>query len=324
MAISSVKTLSAIIAASVLTTGCLDLSDDDNDNNSHDNRAITAETDNYIFEYTAGAISGGVGSYTLNVKAKDGSDVSGEEVSSTPVMTMNSGMEHSTPTVSTLGDLDEDGDFSTQVYYLMGTYNGNGEKQGNWNLNVEFDGETASLPMEISWTDGGHTTLYGGEDDKINGMSGMTPRPYYVFFEGKHHMNNMHMFSVYVATKEDMLNYPAVVAGSTLSKGSSMDMSNMNAMNQKMAMPDMFTVNSVSVEMCLENCMDDSAVWESASASTTKDGVYTISVTEHAADLSSIHVKLAVNGVDKQNAAGTSSMGMISLTSSNTDSSHNH
>jgi len=129
---------------------------------------------------------------------------------------------------------------------------------------------------------------------------------------------------VFVAAQESMMSYPALVAGSSLSKGSSMDMSNMNAMNMDMSMNNALMVNTVTVELCLEDCMGDSPVWIPASASETKDGVYTISVSEHPADLSSIHLKLAVNGINKTNAAGTSNMGMISLTSSNTDSSHSH
>lgn len=326
----SLKPLLAVLtlaSASLMTTGCVDL--DDDDDSSDTARTFTAETENYQFEYLShGEIVGGVNTYSLQVTAKDGSDLQGQTVSSVPVMDMVSGMEHSTPAASTGGELDAEGKFSSTAYFLMPTVNPQtNEKQGDWNLDVEFDGETASIPLDISWKEGARGNLFGGSDDQIKGMDGSDiDRNYYIYFEGKHHMGDMHMFSVYIAARETMMDYKPVMEGTNLSKGSAMDMSGMS-MNNMMSMNDdsMLMVDSVNVEICLEDC-DTNTNFHTAEASETKDGVYTISVMEQPATLEMIQVTLNINGSDKTNANGTSNIAMVMLAgdSDMSDSDHSH
>lgn len=315
------KPLAAILtiaATSVVTTGCIELND--NGDGSNTQKTYTASSENYHFEYISNDdLNGGVNNYTLKVSAKDGSDLEGETVSSVPVMDMVSGIKHSTPTASLSGNLDSEGNFTTTAYFLMPSINpSNNEKLGDWYLNVEFDGESANIPFDVSWEEGSRGNLFGGDDDQIKDMSGKdTDRNYFIYFEGAHHMDNLHTFSVYVSARESMMDYKPVIQGMALSKGGTMGMS-MNMMS--MANEEDLIVNSVNVEICLEAC-DNSANFYTAEASTQKDGVYSISVADHPSDLSTLHVTVSVNGHKKTNVSRTSDIATVTLVA---DSMSNH
>lgn len=298
--------LAAAISASLLVSACVDLGDD----NDNDDKGVS-----YQATATLGTITNGVGDYTVKVTASDGSDLEGASISVQPVMDMGSdgSIDHGTPVSRTEGELDENGEFKATGYFLMKS----GE-MGSWFLEVsnEEEGLTQTLPITVNWDQGGHAKLSGGSADQIMSMNGgTTDRTYYVFSEHvmEHAGMNMTVVNLHVAARESMMDYNAVGYGETL-KGGSRDLS----------------IKSVKLEACASDCMttvDNNMVMNMDNWLTVENfynGV--VELEFDTTGISSLMVKLTVNDVVKTSTDGSSMHTTLLLTGSSdmSDMDHSH
>lgn len=298
----SLKPLVAVLtlaSASLITTGCVDLDDDDDDS-----KGVT-----YQATATLGTVTAGVGEYTVKVTASDGSDLEGATVTVKPVMDMqNDGsINHGTPASVETGELDENGEFKATGYFLMESGD-----MGSWFLEVSSNDITQTLPITVNWDEGGRANLFGGDDDQIMSMSGgTTARSYYLFNDGtaEHTGMGMTAVSIYVGARESMMDYNAVSVGETLT-GGTQDL----------------PISTVDLKLCVSDCMTmdgDASVmnmvnWKAAEGGL--DGLY--GATFMATDVESIMIQLTVNDEVKTTVGGANHV-ELSLTGS-ADSGHGH
>ncbi len=257
----------ALLATTVLS-GCVL---EDNDNNDND------------IQLTLGDIKNGVAQVSIHVD--DHENLQNADIKISALMNMLNGMEHGTPISNASGTLDENGDYTATDYFLMPSSMG-GEKMGDWFLNVELNGETKAFPIEVLGMSG-MQKLQGDEGDQISKMDGTSiDRSYYIFnreiksMAASNTMNAMSSLEVYIAARETMMNYSAVMQDTTLNAGD----------NSELA------INSVSVSMCIAGC-DTSTNWKAATVSNEHEGVYKTEFMAEATD--GIHVKLLINGIEK-------------------------
>ena len=293
---SKIAPLTSAIATSLLLSACG--ASDGNDD----------KTVSYQATATMGAITAGVGSYTVKVTASDGESLEGQTISVLPIMDMASmegTRDHSTPTSKTEGELDENGEFTATGYFLMQS-----GAMGSWSLEVSAEGITQTVPVTVNWDTGGPVTLYGSEQDQIMSMSGgMVKRPYYIFNPSviSSEQMNMTVVVLYVSARETMMDYNAVSTGETLT-GGAQDLG----------------LSEVSLEVCASDCMDadsgtmNTANWQEALGS---HGAY--EVTFMATDIDTLMLKLTVNGEVKTTNSGAMHTS-LSLSASSTDMGQNH
>lgn len=286
-----------LTSASLMTTGCVDLDDDDDDS-----KGVT-----YQATATVGTITAGVGEYTVKVTASDGSDLEGETITVTPLMDMqNDGsINHGTPVSAQSGELDQNGEFKATAYFLMPSM-----ESSTWYLEVSGSEMTQRLPITIAWEDNGpHSRLIGSDDDKI--MSDSSYRTYYIFNTGVTEHTGMNMTEVllYVGAQEDTTEYNAVAVGETLT-GGSQDLP-ISAVNLKLCVSDCMTMDGDASVMNMDN-------WKDAEGGV--DGLY--GATFMTTDVESIMIQLTVNNEVKTTMSGANHV-ELSLTGS-ADSGHGH
>ena len=291
-----------LFTSTALLTGCGGDSDSSSSNKVTDNRL---ESDSYYFTVTQnGNIESGVGQYTIKVEAKDGSDLSGEALTVSPVMTMMSGMVHSTPITTGDGLLDENGELDATHYYLMQS----GE-MGSWELKLTLNEETVTQDIDINWEGSGHVTLSGGDDDQVMNMSGegTTSRSYYVYKKDIHTMGDMQHLTIFVGARESMMNYKAVNTGSTLTGG-------MNDLG----------INEVSVSLCVREC-DEAGNWITDGVTELENGLYEAMIMGTEAP-ESISVSLSINSSKKTSGMGDMQMNYatLDLSGNSTDEAMDH
>ncbi|MCF6235183.1 MAG: hypothetical protein L3J70_02205 [Gammaproteobacteria bacterium] len=197
----------------------------------------TAMTDSYKLEYVPGmrgAINGQT-KFTLKVSDLSGTPQEGLDVSIKPKMDMTE-MVHGTPFETTCNESDVVGAYDCRVYYLMPSVMMNGMSMGSWELKVMVgghDGEYAYFYPKVTMAMGDTAQArLKGQNDKIsssmnhdsdmngNGMQDETEaRTYYLFKQALTGVTNNHSFEFFIAAKDNMMNYPAVSMGSTLSVG---------------------------------------------------------------------------------------------------------
>ncbi|MEY8204390.1 MAG: hypothetical protein RPR40_04870, partial [Bermanella sp.] len=201
-------------------------------------------------------------------------------------MNMVSGIEHGTPMGNAAGSLDTDGNFSAMAYFLMPSQM-NGNKMGDWSLNVTVNGVTKAFPIEVNGMPA-MQKLQGDESDQIETMDGsLVKRPYYIFKRALTTMPTMSSLEVYVAARETMMKYAAIKEGSTLNDGHNSAQ---------------LTLDTVSVSMCITDC-DDAGNWQAATASAEQDGVYKTDFMTQANE--GVQVRLIINGAEKLKGDGS-------------------
>ncbi len=266
--------ISIALLATASLSGCV-LEDDDKNEN---------------IQLTLGEVKNGVAEIVINVNNHE--DLLDSSIQVSPLMDMVEGMQHGTPFSNSEGQLDENGHFATTAYFLMPSkMNADSEKMGDWSINVELDGKTTNLPIEvIGMSD--MQKLQGDTDDKIMNMDGTeSNRTYYIFnrqlksMAATSSMEAMSSLEVYIAARETMMKYSAITQSTTLNAGD----------NHSLA------ITEVGVTMCIDAC-DNSANWKVAEASSEQDGVYTGSFMAEA--INGIQVKLEINNIEKLKGDG--------------------
>ena len=221
--------------------------------------------------------------FTLNVKDADGFAVNAVVPMMMPMMTMVNGHQHSTPNLG-CQETDAEGNAQCTLYFSMAS----GPTMGVWNLGftlpnseqaaIEF---TPAVSMAMGDT---KKTKLKGIDDTIAGMEmdGMTmpaSREYQIYNNGLTGMGDNRSIELFIAAKESMMSYPALVQNQALNDGSA-DYE--------------LTPTSIDVKVSTNN-----SDW--VDATTSGGGVWNASSLTGLVDNqeATLYVKLAVNGEDK-------------------------
>ena len=108
------------------------------------------------------------------------------------------------------------GVYTVTLYYLMPTAMG-----GYWDLKFTVNGEKAHFyPTVMMAMEGADTpqVRLKGVDDQISMMGSMVSRNYFIFKESLTGGMGTYDFSVYIATQENMMVFPAVYDGSIVTR----------------------------------------------------------------------------------------------------------
>ena len=223
--------LSLLLTVSGMLGGCGDSSSGSNG----DNDANVALTTSYriVREPMSGPMEGRSVCTLSITRRSDGSPATGLDISLMPVMEMMNGHTHSTP----VGGCSEqsEGRYRCTIYYLMASEM-NGQQMGTWDLRVTLGGEEAHFYPDVKMAMGGDTVkaVLLGQNDRIAGMGGTSEnRKYFLFNDGITGTTGNHTFNLFIATKENMMSYPAVSVGTVLKDENGND----------------WTVDSMSVEV---------------------------------------------------------------------------
>lgn len=249
------KQLSLITCATFALGGCV--LDESNDNSSGANSQ-------YSFALTMSDITKGVAQVSVQVTDNDGKTLPDSQISVTPLMNMANGMKHGTPFSANAGALNDAGEFTTTAYFLMPSAMGD-TPMGDWSINVEFEGQSQQFDVTVDMSTADVKRLSGDGLDQIpatdmNGDATMEERTYYLFERTRMAMENMNSFEVFIAAREDMMNY-AVVSTDTL-------------LNEGIEEAEL-AIASVNVEMCntsLDCTVEDN--WVMAMEEDDESGVY--------------------------------------------------
>jgi hypothetical protein len=185
--------------------------------NIPDNRV--ALTPGYKVEllYPAGVSSARMGKTSFTIKISNRSDNSPAinlNLKLIPYMHMAT-KDHSSPVDVVVNN--GDGTYSCTAYYLMTTMM-SGVAQGVWELQVQINAtETAIFYPNVTMAMGtALTKLYGSANDMVASMGTLPPanRTYLLFKESV----SGNTFNLFLATRDDaqMMKFPAVSGGSTL------------------------------------------------------------------------------------------------------------
>ena len=180
--------------------------------------------DLYQIEYvqmgTMGAMDG-KSTFQIHITNRDtGADESALMPMLMPMMHMAE-HNHSTPKLGCIKGATA-GYYDCTVYYLMASQMMDGTSMGYWDLTfTTVDGEKAHFyPTVMMAMPGTIQVRLKGVDDKVmakddNGDPIMVSRPYFIFKENLAYDSGMDLydFSVFIAAKEDMMSFPAIVDG---------------------------------------------------------------------------------------------------------------
>jgi hypothetical protein len=237
-----------------------------------------ADTVSYKVEYIPGAVPATMGRTDFKIRLtnkSDGTPAVGKNVTLLPYMYMST-KSHTTPADPVIDN--GDGTYSCSVYFVMASMS-NGVSMGIWQLKVNIDAESASLYPTVAMASG-FTTLakLTGINDSISGLAGPEKRTYFLFRDSLTAGAGGYSFGLYLATKENMLSFPAVKTGSQLTDQSGTP----------------WTVNSMSVQLST-----DATTW--IDATNSGNGHWLASgLTGLTPGVSGkIYVRLTVNGEQK-------------------------
>ena len=255
----------------------------------------TAITDEYKVEFIPDTtpVREGKSSFQLRItNLLTGQPAENLDVSLMPMMYMAT-HDHSTPHegVTEAGN----GLYDATVYYLMPS-SMNGTPMGQWEIKVMIGGmmgEVTYFYPDVMMAMGGNAKakLLGQADMIYNMMlKADEPRPYYVFKESLTGTNNNHTFNLFLAAKEDMMNFPAIDDGVILNSGS---------IDYELA------VTSVTVEVCADdpNDLDDPCADSNNWVTAVNNGAGHFSASGltgmSSGVAAEIYVKVTVNGEQK-------------------------
>ena len=186
--------------------------------------AKVALSSSYKIEYVPGMMAAMEGKTKFKLHVSDkatGVAEMGLTVTLMPMMHM-AGHQHSTPKLDCI-DVGA-GDYDCTLYYLMPSSMADGGSMGYWELKV-------MAAMNESVTFYPHVMMAMGDTakiklqsqtagtDKIMGMTGEMNRKYFVFKDSMTGMGDNRNFAMFIAAIENMMSYPAVSDGTTLSTG---------------------------------------------------------------------------------------------------------
>ena len=182
--------------------------------------------DTHTMTLTAPKMGASVGKtiFTLNVKDSDGFAVNAVVPMMMPMMTMVNGHLHTTPNQG-CQETDTDGNAECTLYFSMAS----GSNMGVWDLDFSLpnsDEKAINFTPSVSMAMG-DTKLakLKGIDDTIAGMEmdGMTmpaSREYQIYNNGLSGTGDDRSIELFIAAKESMMSYPALVQNKALNDGS--------------------------------------------------------------------------------------------------------
>jgi hypothetical protein len=192
---------------------------------------------------------------------------------------------HSTP----MGGITElgNGEYEVTAYYLMPSRMMDGTTMGTWDLKVTANMQTVHFYPNIDMAMMNNTVRVQlkGVDDTIIDMNGLeVPRNYNLFRDGlsQQSTGSTYDFDVFIAPMENMMSFPALVDGMTLTSGMG-------------GTP--YDVNGITVEASV----DGGITWNTGSTGVT-DGVWSfndLNLNITPGFTNEIRVKLMVSGETK-------------------------
>ena len=240
-----------------------------------------AHSKNYRFEYVDGMMTAMEGKTEFKLRVRhlaDGSAASGLTLSL--MSKMNMAMHtHSTPIPgNACTEEGVTGDYNCTIYYLMPSEMA-GVNMGYWMLNVMagMDDSVTFYPSVMMGMNGNGRHQLKGVDDMLSDMTGsLSARPYFLFKDNVNATMSGHDVTLFVATKESMMSFPALTTGMTLNSGS---------------MTSQLDVTSVDLQLST-----DRMNWSSATEN--GNGYYTVSGLSGLSNgtVGHVYMKLRVNG----------------------------
>jgi hypothetical protein len=175
-----------------------------------------AQTNTYTVEYVPGTMAASVGKTEFQIRITDRNTqlgVSGLTLKLMPMMHMST-KNHASP--AEVKSDNGDGTYTCRVYYLMES----GPMMGFWELKVMtgmgMGAETATFYPQVKKDMTALFKLYGNTD-LIQSTPTSTERRVYLLFNDGLISGATSTFNIFLATKETMMNFPAVSIGTILS-----------------------------------------------------------------------------------------------------------
>lgn len=178
--------------------------------------AKTAVTENYVVNYVPSMMGSVQGKTTLSLDITDreGNPATGLTPSLAPLMFM-ADRTHATPFTTVTESDTQAGLYHATIYYLMASSMANGQSMGFWQLTVSLEDENAVFypHVAMSMANTARANLKS-QTASIPGMMDMTEkRTYLIFNNGLSDGEAGKDFSVFIATKETMMHFPALALG---------------------------------------------------------------------------------------------------------------
>jgi len=227
--------------------------------------------------------SEGKSNFTLNVKDSDGFAINSVVPMMMPMMTMVNGHQHSTPNLG-CEETDAEGNASCTLYFSMAS----GPTMGVWNLGFTLpDSEQVAIEftptVAMAMGDTKKAKLKGINDMiagmEMDGMIMPASREYQIYNNGLTGMGDNRSIELFIATKESMMSYPALVRNQVLNDGSAD-----------------YELIPTTIEVKVST---DNSSW--ITATTSGEGAWQATGLSGLVDNQEaiLYVKLAVNGEDK-------------------------
>ena len=182
---------------------------------------LALTTDHQIEYVQTGMMAAMEGKSTFLIRITDrisGDGVPGVVPMLMPIMYM-ADHKHSTPKLDCVPGV-VDGDYDCTVYYLMASQMMDGASMGYWDLKFTVATEVAhfypAVMMAMGDTPKVKLQAQTLGTDKIMTMNGEMNRKYFVFRDGLSGMGDDRTFTMFFASIENMMSYPAVFDGVTL------------------------------------------------------------------------------------------------------------
>lgn len=237
--------------------------------------AKTAISDSYIVTFVPGDmdIMEGKSRFSFTVTDHQGVAVTGLTPSLSPLMNMAM-HKHTTPFTAVSEDSEEPGLYHGTLYFLMASSMANGNSMGFWKLAISLDEEQVTFYPKVMMSMGDSVRAnLKSQIDCSSGMMGADEKCSYILFKDSlQSTDNGYSFSVFIAAKQNMMNFPALE-------------------NTLVVDADSLEVTSINVEMST-----DENTW--VTAISEGDGIWSsneltgLSQGEQA----SIYIRLTVNG----------------------------
>ncbi len=185
--------------------------------------AKIALTTNYKTEYVPGSMAAMEGKSTFQLhitNRSDGTNVTGATIMLMPMMHMST-MTHSSPVPVAAVSEDGNGLYTATAYYLMASTMMDGTSMGFWDLGITANGESAHFYPSVMMAMGDtvKTRLKGQTDKIVDMMSMSVSRDYNIFKDKLMASSGAYNFTVFIAAKESMMSFPALIDGDTLTSG---------------------------------------------------------------------------------------------------------
>ncbi len=244
-----------------------------------------AFTDSYRIEYIPASMMTTDGKSVFQIHITDrntNADVSGLTPVLMPMMHMST-MSHSAPLASPAITEDGNGLYTATVYYLMPSVMMDGTPMGYWDLKIIVAGEETHFYPTVKMAMGDTVrTRLKGQSDFIKDMMGNDVSRDYFIFRDSLSGTGPYTLTLFIAAKEDMMNFPALIPGDTLTSGMG-------------GTP--LVVNSVEVNVSIDG-------GSPVAATNNGDGTWSVSLDLTSNTANQLELELLVNG-ERKTSDGT-------------------